>query len=121
MTERIEELLGQLTLDEKASLTGGDDVWHLPAIERLGIGRLKLSDGPSGVRGERIGTRRSLSFPCGSAAGSTWDTELMGRYGDVLAAEATAKGVHVLLGPTVCIPRTPVSYTHLTLPTKRIV
>ena len=106
---RIEDLLAALSLEEKAALTGGDDVWHLPAVDHVGLGRLKVSDGPSGVRGERIGTRRSLSFPCGMAAGATWDVDLLGRYGAVLAGEATAKGVHVLLGPTVCIPRTPLA------------
>src|SRR6476646_886502 len=55
---RAEAELASLTLEEKASLTGGDDVWHLPAIDRVGIGRLKVSDGPSGVRGERTGSRR---------------------------------------------------------------
>lgn len=107
--DRVEALVAMLTVEEKASLTGGDDVWHLPALGRLGIGRLKLSDGPSGVRGERIGTRRSLSFPCGMAAGATWDVGLLERYGAALAEEALAKGVHVLLGPTVCIPRTPLA------------
>jgi beta-glucosidase len=105
--DRVEALLGQLTAAEKAALTGGDDTWHLPAIERLGIGRLKMSDGPSGVRGAAIGTRRSLSFPCGTAVGATWDVDLVARYGDALAAEARSKGVHLLLGPTVGIPRTP--------------
>jgi beta-glucosidase len=105
--DRIEKLLSELTLDEKVSLTVGDDVWHLPAVERLGIGRLKMSDGPSGVRGERIGVKRSMSFPCGMASGATWDVGLIERYGSALAAEAISKGVHLLLGPTVCIPRTP--------------
>jgi beta-glucosidase len=107
--DRIDALLAALSREEKASLTAGDDLWHLPAVGRLGIGRLKVSDGPSGVRGERIGTRRSLSFPCGTAAGATWDVDLMERYGAALADEAAAKGVHVLLGPTVCIPRTPLA------------
>src|SRR3954466_16056538 len=107
--EEVERLVAALTLEEKASLTGDDDVWHLPAVERLGLRRLKVSDGPSGVRGERIGTRRSLSFPCGMAADATWDVELLGRYGATLAEEARSKGVHVLLGPTVCIHRTPLA------------
>ncbi len=64
-----------------------------------------MSDGPCGVRGESFAIHRSLSFPCGIAVGSTWDVELTGRYGAALAAEAKLKGVHVLLGPTVCIPR----------------
>jgi beta-glucosidase len=103
----IDEILVDLSLEEKSSLTAGEDVWHLPSIERLGIGSLKMSDGPSGVRGARLGTRRSLSFACGSAAGATWDTELMERYGAALAEEAQSKSVHLLLGPTICIPRTP--------------
>jgi beta-glucosidase len=102
-------IAAQLTLAEQASLTAGRDVWHLPPLDRLGIGALKMSDGPSGVRGEGIGQRRSLAFACGMAAGATWDVELLGRYGAALADEARTKGVHLLLGPTVCIPRTPLA------------
>ena len=105
----VEELAAGLTVDEKASLTAGEDVWHLPAIPSIGLGRLTMSDGPSGIRGARRGTRRSLAFACGIAAGATWDVELLGRYGAALAAEAKVKGVHVLLGPTICIPRTPLA------------
>lgn len=104
-----EKLLAELTLEEKASLTAGRDIWHLPGIERLGIQPLKMSDGPSGVRGERFNTRRSLAFPCGMAAGANWDVDLLGDYGGALAAEAKSKGVHLLLGPTICIPRTPLA------------
>jgi len=98
-----------MTLDEKCALTAGADLWHLPPVERLGIGVLKVSDGPSGVRGESMIGRRSLSLPCGMAVGSTWNRALVGRLGEALAAEARSKGVHVLLGPTVCIPRTPLA------------
>ena len=35
------------------------------------------------------------------------EPELVGRLGAVLADEARSGGVHVLLGPTVCIVRTP--------------
>lgn len=104
-----EDILNQLTLDEKASLTAGRDIWHLPGIPRVGILPLKMSDGPSGVRGERYNTRRSLAFACGMAAGSTWDADLIERYGRALADEARSKGVHLLLGPTICIPRTPLA------------
>jgi beta-glucosidase len=104
---RVDELVAAMTLDEQASLTGGRDVWHLPAVARLGIGAMRMSDGPSGVRGAEMGTKRSLSFPCGLAAGATWDVDLIGRYGVALGDEAQSKDVNVLLGPTVCIPRTP--------------
>ena len=105
----IERLLGEPTLEEKSSLTGDASLWFLPRVERLGIPALKVSDGPSGVRGENWMGRRSLSLPCGLAIGSTWDPELVGRLGTALAAEARSKGVHVLLGPTVCLPRTPLA------------
>ena len=105
----IERLVGAMTLEEKASLTAGADMWYLPPVERLGIPALKVSDGPSGVRGDSLIGRRSLSIPCGMAVGSTWNPDLVRRLGDVLAAEARSKGVHVLLGPTVCIVRTPLA------------
>ncbi len=105
----IDRLIGAMTLDEKASLTAGAGMWYLPPIERLGIPALKVSDGPSGVRGDSLIGRRSLSLPCGTAVGSTWNPELVRQLGGVLAAEARSKGVHVLLGPTVCIVRTPLA------------
>jgi beta-glucosidase len=104
-----EELVGAMTLDEKCSLTAGGTWWTVPAIGRLGIGSLKVSDGPSGVRGESMIGRRSLSLPCGMAVGSTWNPALVGELGAVLAAEARSKGVQVVLGPTVCIVRTPLA------------
>jgi beta-glucosidase len=84
-------------------------MWYLPPVERLGIPALKVSDGPSGVRGDSLIGRRSLSLPCGTVVGSTWNPDLVRQLGDVLAAEARAKNVHVLLGPTVCIVRTPLA------------
>jgi beta-glucosidase len=105
----IDRLIGAMTLDEKASLTAGANMWYLPPVERLGIPALKASDGPSGVRGDSLIGRRSLSLPCGTAVGSTWNPDLVRQLGDVLAAEARAKNVHVLLGPTVCIVRTPLA------------
>ena len=105
----IERLVGAMTLDEKTFLTAGANMWYLAPVERLGIPALKVSDGPSGVRGDSLIGRRSLSVPCGTAVGSTWNPDLVRQLGDVLAAEARSKNVHVLLGPTVCIVRTPLA------------
>jgi beta-glucosidase len=109
LENEIERLVRAMTLDEKASLTAGASLWYLPPVERLGIPALKVSDGPSGVRGDSLIGRRSLSLPCGMAVGSTWNPVLAGRLGEALAAEARSKGVQVLLGPTVCIVRTPLA------------
>ena len=39
MNARIEELLGELTLDEKAVMVAGVDLWHTAAVPRLGHSR----------------------------------------------------------------------------------
>ena len=55
-----------MTLDEKASMTAGVDMWTTQAIERLGIPSWRLTDGPNGARGEtgrRPLRRRSPSPP----------------------------------------------------------
>ncbi|MEY2472418.1 MAG: beta-glucosidase [Actinomycetota bacterium] len=110
MTERIDKLLGELTLEEKVSLLAGEDWWHVNAIERLGIPRLKVSDGPAGVRGAHVsGGPASASFPCGTALGATWDTELLREVGVALAAELRSKGATVILAPTVNLHRTPLA------------
>ncbi|HXA43098.1 MAG TPA: glycoside hydrolase family 3 C-terminal domain-containing protein [Candidatus Solibacter sp.] len=105
----LEDGLLQMSIEDKAGLTAGDDVWHLAAVPGLGLGRLAMSDGPSGLRGERRGLSRALAFPCGTAVGATWDVDLAHRYGQALGGEALDHGVQLLLGPTVCIARTPVA------------
>jgi beta-glucosidase len=104
---RIERLAAELTLDEKAALTGGRDSWHSTAIDRLGIGELKVTDGPNGARGDASSGATAACFPVGVALASSWDVELLGRVGRALADEARSKGAGVLLGPTVNIHRTP--------------
>ncbi|MDD3430090.1 MAG: hypothetical protein PHG02_08815 [Oscillospiraceae bacterium] len=48
--KKAQELLAQLTLEEKASLCGGADFWHTQGIPRLGILPHMLTDGPHGLR-----------------------------------------------------------------------
>ncbi|MDY6878405.1 MAG: glycoside hydrolase family 3 C-terminal domain-containing protein [Chloroflexota bacterium] len=111
MKEQIEQILMEMTLEEKITLLAGADQWHTHTIERLNIPTLKVSDGPNGVRGEGGDTCEitSASFPVGTAIGATWNPELIGQVGKALAQEAKAKGAHVLLGPTVNIHRAPLA------------
>jgi beta-glucosidase len=97
--------LEQLTLEEKAALTAGTDLWHTAAVDRLGLAALRLTDGPNGARGERWSSGTSACFPSGSALGATWNRQLVRRVGQALAEEARAKGAQVLLAPTVNIHR----------------
>ncbi len=105
MSQRVDDLLSALTLDEKASLTSGVDMWHGHAIGRLGIPALKVSDGPVGVRGDRWVGTTSACAPCGTALGATWNPELLRQVGAVLGAEAITKSVDILLAPTVNLHR----------------
>lgn len=110
---RIESLLAQMTLEEKASLTAGSGIWHGAAVPRLGIPRLKMSDGPIGARGESFGGGlTSACFPNGSALAATFDPDRIERVGEALAEEAHTKGAHVLLGPTVNMHRSPLGGRH---------
>jgi beta-glucosidase len=109
MSERIEKFVAELTLDEKAALTAGVDLWHGPGADRLGIPALKVTDGPSGARGEQWSGRPSANFPCGTALGATWNTELVHEVGKRLGVEARRKQAHALLAPTVNIHRHPLA------------
>ena len=107
--ERIGELLDRLDLDERATLTAGRDNWRIAAVDRLGIGALKMTDGPTGARGDLTTGARAVCFPVGSAVGATWDVGLVAEIATVLAEEARSKGAQVLLGPTVNIHRHPLA------------
>src|SRR3954453_11680529 len=108
--DRIEQLLAAMTLQEKVAMSAGSDVWHTVGVPRLGIPRIKVSDGPSGARGETYaGGSTSASFPCGTAIGATWDVELVGRIGSALAEQARSKGAQVLPAPTVNMHRSPLA------------
>jgi beta-glucosidase len=107
---RIDDLLSQMTLDEKISMLAGADLWHSVAVPRLGIPQFKTTDGPNGARGAwgNMGSE-SVATPVGIALGATWNPELVEKIGNVLADELEAKGAHILLAPTVNIHRTPIA------------
>lgn len=109
MSRRVDDLLAELTLDEKASLTSGVDMWHGHGVERVGITALKVSDGPVGVRGDRWVGTTSACAPCGTALGATWNPDLVGEVGRVLGEEAASKSVDIVLAPTVNLHRNPLA------------
>ncbi len=103
----IERLISDMTLDEKVDLVSGASAWRSNAIPRLGIPRLKMSDGPNGVRGDGGRDARSTAFPVGVCLAATFDPELLEELGAAIAVEARDKAVDVVLGPTINIHRTP--------------
>ncbi len=109
----IEPLLGELDLAQKVSLLAGQDFWSLPAIPRIGLRSLVMSDGPIGVRGTGWAPDDpSVALPSPTTLAAAWDPALARRAGLLLGQEARRKGVHVLLGPTVNLQRTPLGGRH---------
>ena len=103
-------LVARLSLEQKVRLLTGADGWNLYGERALGLRPIVLSDGPAGVRGTRFDPARpSSSLPCPVALGATWDEQLVHDVALALGHEARARGVDVLLAPTVNIVRTPLS------------
>ena len=66
---KIQELISRMTLEEKAGLCSGADFWHTKAVERLGIPRSMVSDGPHGLRkqdeeADHLGINDSIKAVC---------------------------------------------------------
>ena len=115
MARDIKKLISEMTLEEKASLLGGADFWRTKAVERLGIGQYMVSDGPHGLRkqaegGDHLGINDSIQavcFPAACATTSSFDRDLIYGMGDVIGKECQAENLSVVLGPAVCIKRSP--------------
>lgn len=107
---RIEDLVKQMTQEEKISMLAGADLWHTVSVARLGIPPITVTDGPNGSRGAHgnMGPTSAL-FPVGMALGATWNTALIEKVGAALAQEVKVKGANILLAPTVNILRTPIA------------
>src|SRR6266699_1929237 len=102
---RVESILSQMTLEEKIDLLGGVDGFFIRDIPRLNWPRLKMADGPVGVRNFGPAT----AFAGGVTLAATWNQELAERVGTELGRDARAKGVHFLLAPGVNINRAPMN------------
>lgn len=112
----IEKVLKELTLEEKAGLCMGADVWHTAAVERLGIPSIRLADGPHGLRKQSEAEENNVSitkslpatcFPPAALTSCSFNRELIYKLGEAIADEAILKDVDVVLGPAVNIKRSP--------------
>jgi beta-glucosidase len=99
---KVDSLLKQLSLEEKVDLISGVDDFYIREIKHIGLPRLKMADGPWGVR--NYGPATTFG---GIGLAATWDPELAGRVGTEIGRDARARGVHFLLGPGVNIYRAP--------------
>lgn len=115
MNEQVEKLLGRMTLEEKAALCAGADMWKTPALPRVGVDSVYMYDGTNGIR--KPGSTDELGifgenapatcFPTGSALGATWNAELLEEIGKALGVEGRSMDVDLLLGPGINMKRSP--------------
>ena len=87
----IDQIVSQLSLEEKVSLLSGFNSWYTNKINHANIPSIKMSDGPNGIRGDSNSGKSSACFPCAISIGSTWDLELINQLGEALGEEANAK------------------------------
>ncbi|MGU3471121.1 glycoside hydrolase family 3 C-terminal domain-containing protein [Paenibacillus sp. D51F] len=117
MKRNLEELVNQMTAEEKAGLCSGLDFWHLKGVARLGIPSIMVTDGPHGLRkqaqgADHLGLMDSVPatcFPSAAGLASSWDRELIYSVGAALGEECQAENVAILLGPGVNIKRSPLN------------
>lgn len=104
----IEQAIACLDLPRKVRLLTGSALFALHPEPEIGLTSLKLSDGPTGVRGAELrGGTIACVLPNATLLAQHWDTALAREVGEVLADEAAAQQVHVVLGPTINLHRTP--------------
>lgn len=111
----VENIIKEMTLEEKAQMCSGRDFWHTQDIKRLGIPSVMMCDGPNGLRkqkgeGDHLGINKSIEtvcYPTSSAMAASFDTELLTEWGRILGEECQAEHVGMLLGPGVNMKRSP--------------
>lgn len=112
---KYQSLLQKMSLQQKAALLSGYDVWTTKALPQLGIPALNLADGPSGLRkqageSDHLGLNPSqpaTCLPAPATIANSWNPQLAALAGELAGKEACAQNVQVLLGPGLNIKRSP--------------
>ena len=128
ITDRVLDVLSQMTLQEKIHLLKGAGmastigmtkpggipgaVGAIVPTPRLGIPTVHLSDGPAGLRIEPSRenddkTYYCTAFPIATLLASSWNETLVYEVGNAMGREAKAYGIDVILGPAANIHRHP--------------
>lgn len=100
--QRVDALLKKMSITEKLSLLGGEDTFFIRAVPSISLPKLRMADGPVGVRN----WGPSTTYPASIALAATWNTDLAEQVGRALGSDCRARGVHILLAPGVNLYRT---------------
>ena len=112
---KYSEIIKKMSLEEKAELCVGADYWSSKSFEEYGIPKIRMSDGPHGLRVQRtkadnLGINESevsTCFPASSTLGNSWNKEIAYQLGKALGEEARQEEVNIVLGPAINIKRSP--------------
>ena len=113
------EIVGKMSLEQKARFVSGYDYWHLEEAPELGLPKIMMTDGPNGLRKQDTEHRRKAKiglgnvvpttcFPPAVTSACSWDETLWFEEGEAIAQECLAERVSVILGPGTNIKRSPV-------------
>lgn len=114
--KKINEIISQMTLEEKVEMLHSKTNMSSEGVPRLGIQDIKYTDGPFGIREENGDGFRPLGwkldsatyFPTGSALAATWSREMARKNGWAMGKEGRLRGKDIILGPAINIQRLPV-------------
>ena len=114
--KKINEIIAQMSLEEKVEMLHSKTNMSSEGVPRLGIQDIKYTDGPFGIREENGDGFRSLGwtldsatyFPTGSALAATWSKEMARKNGWAMGKEGRLRGKDIILGPAINIQRLPV-------------
>ena len=114
--KKINEIIDQMTLEEKVEMLHSKTNMSSEGVPRLGIQDIKYTDGPFGIREENGDGFRPLGwtldsatyFPTGSALAATWSKEMAYKNGWAMGKEGRLRGKDIILGPAINIQRLPV-------------
>lgn len=122
--ERASMVVKEMTLDEKISMLHGTGMAGLspmsplaihsnggagfvPAIPRLGIPAIQMSDAAYGIRSSGENGRYSTAMPSDIAGAATWDLNGAYEYGALIGRELRAQGYNMSLGGGLNLTREP--------------
>ena len=111
----VKIILEQMSLEDKIAVCSGKDFWHTKEFEKYHIPGMMLCDGPHGLRKQKntadmLGINESVpatSFPTAALTACSFDEELLKKEGEMIAEEALAEDVDVVLGPGACLKKNP--------------
>lgn len=111
--QRVDDIVRLLTIEEKADLLTGIDMWHFKGFERLDIPPMQVTDCGHGVTviinkdGNEVGS--ATCFPTAVGQAATWNPDLIREVGAALGRETRATGSAMILAPMVNIKRMPLN------------